>query len=184
LEGGRENGAQQRRQVEVETNGGEDGVDAVAVLALEVVALHSMVGLEVTDHRLDGGAALHLAFDGGGGPPDLAANPDAEAVGVVVSAIALDVDAPDLDASVPLDVGDGGFQRVAVEGIAVQSLGVQDDQAAKKLEHQLAIEIEPESRRSLHPPGLAQLAQYFLMSGVRPSRRPTVSCNWLLFRCC
>jgi hypothetical protein len=38
---------------------GEDGVDAVAVLALEVIAAHSMVGLEVADHRLDGGAALH-----------------------------------------------------------------------------------------------------------------------------
>jgi hypothetical protein len=46
---------------------------------------------------------------------------DAEAVGVVVAAIALvDVGAPDLDACVPLDVGDGAFQRVAVEGIAVQ----------------------------------------------------------------
>jgi hypothetical protein len=38
---------------------GEDGVDAVAVLALQVIAVHSMVGLEVADHRLDGGAALH-----------------------------------------------------------------------------------------------------------------------------
>ena len=67
-----------------------------------------MIGLEVTDHRLDGGAALHLAFDGGGGPPDLAADKDAEAVGVVVAAIALvDVGAPDLDACVPLDVGEG-----------------------------------------------------------------------------
>jgi hypothetical protein len=29
----------------------------------EVVAVHSMIGLDVTDHRLDGGAALHLAFE-------------------------------------------------------------------------------------------------------------------------
>jgi hypothetical protein len=41
LEGGQENGADERRQppeeeVEVETGGGEDGVDAVAVTALEV----------------------------------------------------------------------------------------------------------------------------------------------------
>jgi hypothetical protein len=43
-----------------------------------------------------------------------------------VAAIALvDVDAPDLDACVPLDVGDGAFQRVAVEGIAGLRLGVQ-----------------------------------------------------------
>ena len=48
-------GAQERRQppqeeVEVEAGGGEDGVDAVAVLGLEVVAVHAMVGLEVADH--------------------------------------------------------------------------------------------------------------------------------------
>ena len=50
---------------------------------------------------------------------------------VVVAAIALvDVDAPDLDAGVPLDVGDGAVQRVAVERIAVQRLGVQDELAA------------------------------------------------------
>src|SRR6185437_17155217 len=77
------------------------------------------------------GAALHFAFDGGGGPPDLAADKDAEAVGVAVAAIALvDVDAPDLDAGVPLDVGYGAVQRVAVERIAVQRLGVQDELAA------------------------------------------------------
>jgi hypothetical protein len=37
------------------------------------------------------------------------------------------VHAPDLDAGVALDVGDGAYQRVAVEGIAVQRLGVQDE---------------------------------------------------------
>ena len=63
MEGGQENGPQKRgeppqEEVEVETGGGEDGVDAVAVLALEVVAVHAMVGLEVADHRLDGGAAF------------------------------------------------------------------------------------------------------------------------------
>jgi hypothetical protein len=101
LEGGQEKGAQQRRQppqeeVEVEAGGGEDGVDTVAVPALEVVAVHAMVGLDVADRWLDGGATLHLAFEGRGGPPDLAADKDAEAVGVVVAAIALvDVDAKD-----------------------------------------------------------------------------------------
>ena len=68
LDGREENGGQERRQppqekVEVEAGGGEDGVDTVAVLAFEVVAVHSMIGLDVTDHRLDGGAALHLAFE-------------------------------------------------------------------------------------------------------------------------
>jgi hypothetical protein len=66
LEGCEENGAQKRREppqeeVEVEAGGSEDGIDAVAVLANEEVAVHAMVGLEVADHRLDGGSALHLA---------------------------------------------------------------------------------------------------------------------------
>ena len=57
-------GTQERREppqegVKLKPAAGEDGVDAVAVLALEVIAVHSMVGLEVADHRLDGGAALH-----------------------------------------------------------------------------------------------------------------------------
>jgi hypothetical protein len=91
-----------RRRWKLKPGGGEDGVDAVAVLALEVVAVHPMAGLEVADHRLDRAAALHLAFDCDGGPPDLTADPDAEAVRVVVVAIALvDMDAPDLDAGAP-----------------------------------------------------------------------------------
>lgn len=50
--------------MEVEAGGGKDGVDSVAGAALEVVAAHAVFGLEVTDHRLDRGAALHLAADG------------------------------------------------------------------------------------------------------------------------
>jgi hypothetical protein len=52
--------------VEVES-GSEDGVDAIAVLALEVVAVHPVHGFDVVDDRLDRGPSFHLAFDGGGG---------------------------------------------------------------------------------------------------------------------
>jgi hypothetical protein len=52
--------------VEVES-GSEDGVDAIAVLALEVVAVHPVHGFDVADDRLDRGPSFHLAFDGGGG---------------------------------------------------------------------------------------------------------------------
>jgi hypothetical protein len=52
--------------------GGEHGVGAVAVAPLEVVAVHAMLGLEVSDDRLDRGAALHLATDRLGHPADLA----------------------------------------------------------------------------------------------------------------
>ncbi len=108
--------------------GGEDGVDAVAVTALEIVAVQAVVGLDVADDRLDRGASFHLAFDRGGGSPDLAGDEDAEPVRVIVTAIALvDMDAPHINAGISLDVGDSGLQRMAVEGIAVKRLGVQDN---------------------------------------------------------
>jgi hypothetical protein len=47
-----------------------------------VVAAHAVFGLKVTDHRLDRGAALHLAAEGLGDAPDLAGDPDPEAVRV------------------------------------------------------------------------------------------------------
>jgi hypothetical protein len=60
--------------------GGEHGIDAVA--ALEIIAPHSMVVLEVTDHGLDGGAEAHLATDGFGNPADLTADPEPEPIGI------------------------------------------------------------------------------------------------------
>ena len=51
---------------------GEDGIDAVAVPALEEVAPEPSVLLHVADHRLDGGTALELAFDEGREPALLA----------------------------------------------------------------------------------------------------------------
>jgi hypothetical protein len=41
-------------QAEVVAGGGEHGVDAVTVAALEMVTAHSVVVLEIADHRLDG----------------------------------------------------------------------------------------------------------------------------------
>src|SRR5260370_42555246 len=64
-----------QEQVEVEAGGGEHGVGAIAVAALEVVAAHAVVVLDVADHGLDGGAAAHLAADGFGDAADLACDP-------------------------------------------------------------------------------------------------------------
>ena len=73
------------QQAEVVAGGGEDGVDAIALGSLEIVAAHAVLGLEMADHRLDRGTALHLAADGGGDPADLARDPDPELVGVIVA---------------------------------------------------------------------------------------------------
>jgi len=45
-----------QEKAEVVAGGGEHGVDGVAVAALEIVAIHAVLGLNVTDHRLDGGS--------------------------------------------------------------------------------------------------------------------------------
>ena len=65
-------------------SGGEDSVDAVAVAALEMVAVHAVIVLEVADHGFDGGAPSHLAANGLGDAPDLAADPDLEAIRIGV----------------------------------------------------------------------------------------------------
>src|SRR5512133_2406128 len=98
-----------------------------------MVAAHSVVVLEMADHRLDGSATPHLATDGLGDTANLAADPDLEPVGIVVAAIALvAVDAARCDTCELFEIGDDGTERVAVIGIAVQGLGMQ---------HELTLEI-------------------------------------------
>ncbi len=117
--------------MEVVAGGGEDGVAAVAVATLEVIAAHAVLGLEVADHRLDGGAAFHLAFDDGGDPAGLTGDPDPELLRVIVTAVALvDVDAAGFHAGHLLQILDHRSEGVAVEGIAVQRLGVKHELAA------------------------------------------------------
>jgi len=49
--------------VEVIADGGEHGVDGIAGAVSEMIAAHTVLGLEVTDHRFDGGPSPELAFD-------------------------------------------------------------------------------------------------------------------------
>ena len=88
-----------------------------------MVAAHSVVVLEMADHRLDGGATPHLATDGFGDTANLAADPDLEPVGIVVAAIAFVVDAARCNICELFEIGDDGTERVAVIGIAVITLG-------------------------------------------------------------
>jgi hypothetical protein len=83
-------------------------VDAVAVAALEVVAAHLVLGLDVADDGLDRGAATHLAADRGGDATHLGADPDAELLQVIVPAGAfVDMDAAGLDPGQRLQLGNG-----------------------------------------------------------------------------
>jgi len=77
-----------QEQTEVVAGGGEHGVDAVAVAALEVIATHAVLGFEMADDRLDRGTVLHLTADRTGHAAHVADDPDAAFVGVVVAAIA------------------------------------------------------------------------------------------------
>ena len=76
-------------------------------------------------------AARHLAADRAGHSPQLAGDPDAELVPMVVAAIPLvDLDAAGLDPSERFEFGDNRARSVAVKRIAVQRLGVEDKLAA------------------------------------------------------
>src|SRR3989442_1234543 len=117
-------------QAEVVTSGGEHGVGAVAVAALEIVAAHAGLGFNMADHGFDGGASAHLAADRLGDAPHLAGDPDLELVRMVMAAITLvEVHAAHLDAGELLQIGDHTRERVAVEWVAVQGLGVQHELA-------------------------------------------------------
>ncbi len=115
---------------------------ASPVAALEIIAAHAVLGLGVADDRLDCGTALHLAADRSGQPADpgsgpgraLAGDPHPELPGVIVAATALgDMDAAGADPAQRFEIGDDRPQRVAVERIAVQCLGVQRELAAPGL---------------------------------------------------
>jgi hypothetical protein len=69
--------AQQKAQPSEETpevvaGGGEDGVSGIAGAVPEVIAAHSMFGLEMADDGLDRRAPAQLTFDLGRHPPLLA----------------------------------------------------------------------------------------------------------------
>lgn len=57
---------------EVVADGGEDGVGGVTVAVPEIVPAHAMLGLEMADDRLDGGASAQLALELRCQPPLLA----------------------------------------------------------------------------------------------------------------
>jgi hypothetical protein len=98
------------------------------ISALEIVATHPMVVLEMADHGLDGSSASHLAANDFCDAADLAANPDSEPVGIVVAPIALvAVDAADSNTCELFEISDDGTERVAVVRIAMQRLGMQHE---------------------------------------------------------
>src|SRR5213595_2306813 len=87
--------------------------------------------LGMADDWFDGGSPPHLAANGFGDAPNLAADPDAELLLVIMAAITLvDMDAAGLNAGLLLQLGDDRPQRVAVERVAVQCLAVQHELAA------------------------------------------------------
>src|SRR5712671_3530929 len=94
-----------QEQAEVVAGRGEDGVDAVACAAFEIVAVHAVLGLDVADDGLDSRATLHLAADGSRDAADLPRDPDPEPVRMVVAAVSfVDVDAASLHAGEPFHV--------------------------------------------------------------------------------
>src|SRR5690349_21210277 len=83
----RKSSASHRRSRPVIAGRGEDGVDAVADAAFEIVAVHAVLGLDVADDGLDSRTTFHLAPDGSRDSADLPRDPDPEPVRVVVAAV-------------------------------------------------------------------------------------------------
>ena len=115
------------------SDGGEDCVDAVALGSSQVIALHTMLILDVADKRLDGGAASHLAFDGGCHSALLACRVDFEFMGgwrIVATVSGIGEKAIDGVANGLLRVRNDLCQRMAVIWVTGQCLCVECKQAA------------------------------------------------------
>jgi hypothetical protein len=108
---------------------GEDGIGGVAVAAFEMAAAEVIVGLHVTDHGVDGGAAPDFAFDNTDDAALLSGDEDAVRVRRLVAAISL-VDIAALEARETLGGFHGGGDRVPVGGMAGQRLGMQHGPSA------------------------------------------------------
>ena len=122
--------------MEVKSCGGEQRVDAIVDDPSQIIPPHAVLGFDVPDHGLNCGPAFHLALDGGCGALDLAADPDAEFVRVIMTATALiDMNASNLDPGILFGVGDRARQRVTIERVAVQRLSVQHKLSAPGARH-------------------------------------------------
>ena len=99
----------------------------------EIVAVHSVVFLEMADDRLDGGAAFHLSFDGQRHATFLPGRVDFELVlgrRIVAAVSGIGVEPLDGIADELFDRRDHLSQRMAVIGIARQRLRMGDELAA------------------------------------------------------
>jgi hypothetical protein len=52
-----------KQEMEVITGGGEHGVSGIARTVSKMIATHAVLGLQMTDHWLDGGTAPQLALN-------------------------------------------------------------------------------------------------------------------------
>ena len=106
------------QQAAVVADGAEDGVDGVAVMAVEVVSFEQTIGFHVAEHGLDAVSSAHLAADGrredaaGVGDHDL----QSLARDAVAAVAAIDIGALDRAAGEAGDLVDLGREAVAVIG--------------------------------------------------------------------
>ena len=75
--------------MEVEADGGQDGVDAVSRAVMQVIAAHAVLVFDMADNRFDRCPAFHLAFHRRGDAVLLPCDPDLELVLVTMPLVAL-----------------------------------------------------------------------------------------------
>jgi hypothetical protein len=110
---------------EVVAGGGKDAIGCVALGSGEVVSGHAVLGLNVSDDRLDRRAAAQLPLDRFGDPASLAG--DVVERGVVAALAAVGDDAGQVRAELGFHLRYHGRQGVPVIRIARQRLGVGDE---------------------------------------------------------
>lgn len=115
---------------EVVSGGGEDGVDAVALSALEVVSVHSVLLFEVAYDGLDGGSPPEFSLDLSVDAAPLAGAKDAQGFWRIMADITLvDISALRFGADPFRQLFNDGFERVTVIWIVVKRLGVEHKHA-------------------------------------------------------
>ena len=115
---------------------------------MEVVAVHSVLVLEMPDHRFDGGAAAHLAFDLRGEAALLLGGVDLELVigwRVVAAVAGVGVQALDLIADELFDRRDDVCERVSIIRIARQRLGMDNWPPLQRLRAVATLTLTPNS---------------------------------------
>ena len=119
-----------QQEGEVVSGGGQNGIDGIPLFASEIIPVHSVFALEVSNDGFDRRSSSHLALDGGRDAALLATGEDPQLVtfGSIMAAVSsIGQNAGELVANHLFHIRNDGRERVAVVRIAGQRCRVQGE---------------------------------------------------------